>query len=343
MEYIDGPNLETWLTSEVHDLSTREDVFRQIVAAVRAAHAKNLVHRDLKPMNILMARLGDSWTPKVCDFGIAKITAEEADPTTGATQTGITMGTPAFMAPEQIRDAKNVDHRADIFSLGCILYQLMTGVQPFRTPDIVDLYNAITQGIYTDPRAHTPELSDPIVHTIRRCLEVDRDHRMPDCDAILGSLDQDFVAPPAPRSPPSRRPWILVGLVGLTTAAFLGASTLGLIGLLSSTHTPFTSPAQDGGCVGKPGVVIGYLKAPKIFLKRRGQTWTLPRDLEVVKQTPTEENEFTTGETALCTLPRGTRVELRHDLIKTRGSWIAVEADALTRPAPPDPDAPESE
>ena len=110
MEFVDGPDLEAWIGTGGHTLAEREAVFRGIVSAVQAAHDRGLIHRDLKPANVLMARQGNHWIPKVCDFGIAKIADEEANRTTSGTQTGVAMGTPAFMAPEQIRDAKNVDH-----------------------------------------------------------------------------------------------------------------------------------------------------------------------------------------------------------------------------------------
>ena len=96
---------------------------------MEAAHDEGIVHRDLKPSNIMITSRKGKTVPKVCDFGLAKALS---DGSIGSTRTGVTMGTPVYMAPEQVRDAKNVNLRADIFSLGTILYELLTGVRPFQ-------------------------------------------------------------------------------------------------------------------------------------------------------------------------------------------------------------------
>ena len=120
MEKIDGPDLQTWLHEHTPDLNQARHVFDCILSAMEHAHSLNIVHRDLKPANVLMAQNHQGqWIPKVTDFGLAKALARDADPS--STRTGQPMGTPAYMSPEQVRDAKNVDQRTDIFALGCIL------------------------------------------------------------------------------------------------------------------------------------------------------------------------------------------------------------------------------
>ncbi len=346
MEYVDGPDLEDWIAAADHSVAEAEQVFRGIVAAVGAAHKKGLIHRDLKPANVLMARRGSTWIPKVCDFGIAKLADEDSGQTSGSTRTGVAMGTPAYMAPEQIRDAKNVDHRADIFSLGCILYQLTTGFQPFVGADIVDLYNAITKGVYRPPLERVPTLPKRIVDTIGACLEVDRERRPADCAAILKALDGETLGDPPPppsfKAPPRPKPRKPIAAIGLIAVLLLGAMAVGGIGVFAAV-VALPVVTFSGPCGGIPGQTIGYAKASAIFLKRAGQTWTLPRTTSVVNDYPNEDNGFKAGETVICSLPGGTRVEIRQDPIKHRGTWIAIEADAIEVPEPDEPDEPEEE
>ena len=105
------------------------------------AHEQGMVHRDIKPANLILAREGKKAVVKVLDFGLAKVTSEgQAD--SGLTREGQMLGTPDYIAPEQIRDAQSADIRADIYSLGCTLYYLLTGGPPFRGDSLWDLYQA---------------------------------------------------------------------------------------------------------------------------------------------------------------------------------------------------------
>jgi len=189
MEYIEGPGLDEWLASHRPTMQEAESLFRSVIEGVAAAHDKGLVHRDLKPGNIMLAQgSGGGFIPKVADFGLAKA-LEAADPEMQKTRSGVTMGTPAYMAPEQIRDAKNVDSRADVFSLGCILYELICGRPPFAGPDILSIFNAVASGSYPPPISLIPDLPARVQNAIQGCLVVDREHRIPDCHVLLAVLD----------------------------------------------------------------------------------------------------------------------------------------------------------
>ncbi len=183
MEHIDGPSLERALTRYRLALPDAELLFLGIVAGVRHAHAAGLVHRDLKPANVLLARTPEGFVPKVTDFGLAKMLAEE--PGVLQTRNGIAMGTPAYMAPEQIRDARRVDRRADLFGLGCILYEVVTFQRAFQGDEALVLYNAITHGDYVRPREIVPELPDRLDMAIRGALLTERSRRIPDCDTLI--------------------------------------------------------------------------------------------------------------------------------------------------------------
>lgn len=204
MEYVAGPSLEQWLHHNKPDLATAERLFRGVLAGVRRAHRVGLVHRDLKPGNVLLETTEEGVIPKVADFGLAK--ALESGGGMNRTRTGIAMGTPAYMAPEQIRDAKNVDERADIFSLGCILYELVVGQAPFEGPDVLSIFNSVCEGRYVSVTERVP-VSPHLEEAIQGCLQVDREQRIPHCDALLEvlgggpwspSLAASVTAPPPP-------------------------------------------------------------------------------------------------------------------------------------------------
>ena len=113
----------------------------QAALGLQHAHEEGLVHRDIKPGNLMLSHKGDKALIKVLDFGLAKATREEPIDR-GLTGEGQMLGTPDCIAPEQIRDAASADIRADIYSLGCTLYFLLTGHPPFQTVKLWDLYQA---------------------------------------------------------------------------------------------------------------------------------------------------------------------------------------------------------
>ena len=186
MEYIPPPSLAVWLAGHQPTVEEAEALFRGIVEGVRHAHRYGLVHRDLKPSNVLLARYDEEGlVPKVADFGLAKVLSTE-EPSPGQTRSGLTMGTPQYMAPEQFRDAKNVDRRADMFSLGCILYELLSGRPPFAWSDLITLYNQIATADYPPLPEGTPQR---LVEAVTLLMQPEREARLPDCEALLAVLD----------------------------------------------------------------------------------------------------------------------------------------------------------
>lgn len=179
MEVVEGPTLEQWLAAP-HRLEELEAVFRDIVAGTAEAHRNGLVHRDLKPPNVLL----QGQRARITDFGLVKLLEE-----TGLTRSGTTMGTPGYMAPEQFRSAKHVDQRADIFSIGCILYRMCCGQPPFVGEDALEVLNRTDRGEYPPPSSLVEGLPEHITLTIQGCLEHDVADRLPDCGSVLAVLD----------------------------------------------------------------------------------------------------------------------------------------------------------
>jgi serine/threonine protein kinase len=184
MECVDGPDLCQLMPLIKGDLKLVDTLARGIMSGVLEAHRLGMVHRDLKPANILVAKQGERPVPKVTDFGLVKVLIAEGDGT-DRTQAGSTMGTPAYMAPEQIRDPRLVDARADLFSLGVILYELCCGTKPFTGNDMLELFTAITSGKFRPPRELNPQIPERMERAILGALEVQREQRIPDCRVLF--------------------------------------------------------------------------------------------------------------------------------------------------------------
>ena len=232
LEVIDGPTLADRIALGPIPLEEALTIARQIAEALDAAHEKGIIHRDLKPANIKIARNG---VVKVLDFGLAKVWdgAPQSDlsgsPRLTATDLGerTLLGTPAYMSPEQAR-GHSLDRRTDIWSFGCVFYEMLTGRAPFAGDTISDTLAAILE--------REPDLTMlptvtpvPIHRLLRRCLEKDRKRRLDSASDVRLEID-DAIALPAAETPalaatPSRRvtPAAIATLAGLTIITALVA------------------------------------------------------------------------------------------------------------------------
>ncbi len=172
MEFVEGPNLDELLIESPPTLAQADHLAQGILRGVEEAHRHGLVHRDLKPANILLQPSHDTWIPKVADFGIAKVLAGDGNHS-GHTRTGVTMGTPNYMAPEQARDSKNIGTTADIFALGAILYELLTKERAFEGEDLLDTLNQVAEARYTPILERRPGTPPGMVAAIEAALQVD--------------------------------------------------------------------------------------------------------------------------------------------------------------------------
>jgi len=191
-EYIQGETLRHRLGQGAIDLTLALDIACQIVSALAAAHEAGIVHRDIKPENLMLRP--DGYV-KVLDFGIAKLTEKyTATVSTEAhtavaisTETGVVLGTTSYMSPEQAR-GQELDARSDLFSLGVVLYEMITGTPPFKGPTSADVLAAILIQEPPPPssvRADVPEALDQIVRT---ALKKDCEQRFADARALLSEL-----------------------------------------------------------------------------------------------------------------------------------------------------------
>jgi serine/threonine protein kinase len=203
MEYLEGESLDARLEREGRlDPGRAAHIARQIALGMAAAHRAGIIHRDLKPGNV---HLGvDPDRPgvdvvKVLDFGIAKLSTSEtgAGPTT---RTGVVLGTPRYMAPEQCRGGGSIDHRADIYALGCLFYETLCGRPPFPYQWPGELIAAHLGEVPLPPRAWVPAIPPALDALVTRAIAKDPAHRPPTMSDIArelgGFLGLDASVPP---------------------------------------------------------------------------------------------------------------------------------------------------
>ena len=165
MEYVKGETLTAYADRKRLTLRERLELFIPICEAVQHAHHKGLIRRDLKPSNVLVAEVEGKPAPKVIDFGVAKAMAGEGWTDTAHTQSGVVIGTPLYMSPEQVAGETDVDTRADVYSLGVMLYELLTGEVPFdpgvlRKAALAEIQRIIREVTPPKPSTRVAQLAD---------------------------------------------------------------------------------------------------------------------------------------------------------------------------------------
>jgi len=253
MELLDGATLREVIDGGAIEIRKALGIMLQVAEALTAAHAAGIVHRDLKPENIMVLPSGYA---KVLDFGLAKLRAQPESEVSATAKTqiqdtdpGTIIGTSSYMAPEQAL-GKPVDHRADIFSFGSILHELVTGQRPFSGHSLVDTLHRI---IYSDPEpiaAHRTGVPRDLVRIVRKALAKDPDDRyqtMKDLAIDLRELLREIDAHPSGatrRAPPGpRRRWIAIAAAVLVA----GAIAIGAFAFLrnqSAVHLPPAGPTS---------------------------------------------------------------------------------------------------
>ncbi|HKT06740.1 MAG TPA: serine/threonine-protein kinase [Gemmatimonadaceae bacterium] len=187
MPYVEGQSLRARLAQGPLAIAEVMSILRDVARALAYAHERGVVHRDIKPDNVLLSR----GAAMVTDFGIAKAIAASATGPRGVTltQLGTALGTPAYMAPEQAAGDPNTDHRADFYAFGCMAYELLTGHPPFeaKTPQrLLAAHMSETPKPVTDERPDTPP---ELARLVSQCLEKEPGARPRSADEILATLD----------------------------------------------------------------------------------------------------------------------------------------------------------
>src|SRR5271170_314165 len=193
MEFVEGEGLDALLARGPLSATRAIGITIQACEALAAAHRLGVIHRDIKPANLMLARTADgSDCVKVLDFGIAKVKAgSPLRDGASLTQTGALVGTPAYMSPEQCQGVHGdqLTESSDLYSLGVVLYQMLTGSVPFKADTAVGMLMAHLQQSPPDPRAMRPEVPEPLVRVVFRALEKDPANRFATADEMREALE----------------------------------------------------------------------------------------------------------------------------------------------------------
>ena len=196
MEYLDGSDLGA-IAKQRGALAVSEaaEYVLQACEALAEAHSLGIIHRDVKPGNLFLTRTASGWPlVKVLDFGVSK-TLVNAEAQGDVTKTAAMLGSPKYMSPEQMNDARSVDGRADVWSLGVVLYRLVTGQQPFAGDTIGRLCMAVLAHDPPPVTAHRPDAPPAFAAVVARCLEKDRTRRFANVAELAAGLGPFCVDP----------------------------------------------------------------------------------------------------------------------------------------------------
>jgi tetratricopeptide (TPR) repeat protein/tRNA A-37 threonylcarbamoyl transferase component Bud32 len=252
VELVLGQPITSFAEREALDRAARLELFAQVCDAVAHAHRRGVIHRDLKPANLLVARVDGTAIPKVIDFGIAKL-LQPSDEHGTLTTTGILLGTPAYASPEQLDEKGDVDTRTDVWALGVILYELLTGTRPSdgsegEEPAIAELVRRVRSDAIEAPskrarrRSQTPPPPE-LDWICLRALERDRERRYATVDALAADVLRFLAREPLSVGPPTlryrlrlaaKRHRALVGAALIAVVALIGGSVASVFGLLSA-------------------------------------------------------------------------------------------------------------
>ena len=257
MEFVPGPNLHQWITKHGPlDLRAALQVCRDVARALEYAHERNIIHRDVKCENVLLSPLEGPgaknnsfpWVAKLTDLGLARSVVDSSEQM-NLTVTGMVMGTPATMSPEQFDDPNKVDFRSDIYGLGCVMFQALTGRKAFPQSGISSIVVAKRDGIAPgDVRALRAETPEEVAKLVSRMLAGDRAARPQSYGEVIATCERCLAAPPAPspaetvalKSAPAPAPRSKTGVF-----AAAGVALAGVVGFYAWRALDSSTPEQE--------------------------------------------------------------------------------------------------
>ncbi len=321
MEFLEGESLAECLARETSLGEQRIlRVISQAASALAAAHAKGIVHRDIKPENLFLLRRKDTDFVKVVDFGISKSlrASSEEEETTRLTQTGMVLGTPLYMSPEQARGDEELDHRVDVYALGVIMYECATGRVPFVGNNYLSVISQVLNEEPKSLRESKPEFSEEFEAVVLKAMAKDVNDRYASANDMLADLTALLEDPThsterakitGPRRRLVKKPDVSIRLIAWIAgiAVVLAATIFSVTQLIGGSKGKGNNPgsgsqdivaplAIDAGVVPtidaapepKAEVVMVHIESTPpgavIFLDGLEQTGVTPLDAEVVKK-----------------------------------------------------------
>ena len=249
MEYLEGCDLAQLVAKDgpLH-VDTAADYIVQACEAVAEAHSQGIIHRDIKPQNLFLTkRVGGSSLVKVLDFGVSKVSIAGV---VNLTQTMTVMGSPLYMSPEQMRSARSVDPRSDIWALGVVLYELLSGKTPFHAESMPELCLKVVTETPVPIDELRPDVPQAMAAVVMRCLEKEPDKRFNDA-ADLASALESFVTP-ASRISIERARMVMSGMRRTVSSASMPKAAP--VRVFSDSGRPITAPGA--------GAQLGHASQP---------------------------------------------------------------------------------
>ena len=343
MELVEGPTLADRIGTGPFHLDEALPIARQIAEALEAAHERNIIHRDLKPANV---KISTDGVVKVLDFGLAKVFTDNApdvdlsnSPTLmKATQAGVILGTAAYMSPEQAK-GKLVDKRSDIWSFGCVLFEMLSGKKTFEGETLTDTLAAVVRA-EPDWNSLPPQTPNSIRRLLRRCLSKDQRQRLRDIgeariaieEALQGKAEEPSAVVSASQS--RVRPW------QITIAAAILTAALSILITLMLSRQGYLRPDVIAAPAGRYVVAsVGVEHASLVYLTDRFSAAPDGSSIVYVKQDKglfiRKRNQIVETE-----LP-GSPKDAYAPVFSPDGKWIAFSSENSVKKIPAEGGTPE--
>jgi serine/threonine-protein kinase len=310
MEFLDGESLAARLRRTGLSVLETLHVMKQCCSALQASHAKGIVHRDLKPENIYLCTRGsDKNFVKILDFGIAKLTGDGGMGQSHKTRTGLVIGTPAYMSPEQCEGKGLIDHRSDVYSMGVVMYELLTGRVPFPGDGFGEILVAHLTKTPDPPSSLNPDIKPEIEALVLHAIEKDKNRRFQSMDEFVRALEDPAAHMQAYRPLPGYTPQPT------------GQQNLGATIVLGDGQSPVASKT------GQKGPTTGVGQRPTTLSGAAGEA-------EGGEDRPRRSRMPVIVATAAVVLVAGVGGIF---LLKNKGTTDGGDKPAVVTPPPPDP------